>query len=437
MNIISKFVDLYKNQFILSRSFIVIGASFIGNIFAYLFQLITGRYLSTEDYGVLISLFSLSLILSMFTLFFMSGIPKLVAEIKDINYPTRISELFYSIFKINGLITVLLIIGMILARPLIMDYLKIHDPIIINAFIAMMGATTLFSFINPFIQGLMRFKAFAFLTFVGPVAKLAIALGIMLIGLGIAEIFSALAFAAVATGILSFFVIRKNITLDWNVFHKADIKTLTKYSIGTAFALIGLNFLNNNDVVLAKHYFDPDMAGIYSSVSVIGRIIFYGASPVAAVMIPICAEKFKKGEDFMKPFLIASGLALSLASVAVIIYTQFSELIVRILFGERYIAAAEYIGLFALFMLVYTMMYVFAWFLISISKFKLGALVLVASAIQYFGIKLYWNNSIEEIIYVSMFATGSVLLVYTVILGKMWWKSKGNKPSQSNINNAN
>lgn len=414
MKLIEKLSELSSRQFILSRSLMVIAASFTANIFSYLFQLISGRYFSKEEYGILVALFSLSGIIPLVVQFFVSGIPKLVAEIKDIDYPSRISSLFYTILKVNAGITLLILAAMMLAKNAISDYLNISDTRVMDPFIYAVAAGILTSFMTPFVQGLMRFKAYSFITLLTSITKLSVAIVVLYLTLQLKDIFWGLAITTLLMGLISYRILLKNINTNWKVNNKEDLSLLVKYSLGGALALIALNLVNSIDVIQVKHFFDAELAGTYSSVSIIGRIIFYAASPVSIVMLPICAEKFRKGENFIKPFLAAIGISTLICLTAVFVYTEFPHLIITTLFGETYLSAEPYIGLFAILMLLYTVLYMFATFLIATSKFKLSSLVILSALIQYVGIE-FFHEDIYQILYVSITSISVVLAIYFVI----------------------
>lgn len=415
MDLFKRLSVISSQQFLLSRSLMVIIASFAANIFAYLFQLVSGRYFSKEDYGILVALFSLSGIIPLFVQFFVSGIPKLVAEIKDINYPARISGLFYTILKINGGITLVILFLMLLSKNAVARFLNIHDTTIMDPFIFAVAAGILTLFMAPFIQGLMRFKAYSFITLLTAISKLAVAVVVLYFTLTLKDIFWGLTLTTLLMGLICYQILRKNLNLNWMVkIDREDLETLVKYSLGGALALIGLNLVNSTDVLLVKHFFDAEHAGTYSSVSIIGRIIFYAASPVAIVMLPICAEKFKKQENFIKPFLAAITVSAFVCLVATFVYFEFPHLVITVLFGSSYLSAEPYLALFAIFMLAYTLLYIFATFFIAISKFFLSSLVILSALLQIAGIYLFHEN-ITQVIYASIFAVSTVLIIYIVM----------------------
>jgi O-antigen/teichoic acid export membrane protein len=407
--------NLSNKNFILSSSIIVIIASMSGNVFAYLFQLLAGRYLSIEDYGRLTSLFSLSGIIPLVTGLILGALPKIVAEIKDIDYPKRISHLFLTLFYYSLSASIIITSILFLGQKNISSYLNIDDRNVIQSFSIAVGAGILVSFITPFLQGLLRFKAFSFITIITAFLKLCVILFIIIFELGVAGllkghgeiyngvyyIFIGLAITTIIIGFLTFILLRKNLKLSIEKIDYTDLKTLIKYSGFSALGLIGINLMQNIDSIVVKNLFDETTAGLYGSTTVIGKIIFYAASPVAIVMLPICSQKFKQGQNFVKPFALSLGIGLFISLCGAIIYTLVPELFINILFGGKYLAVSSYLPLYSLYMVIFTMMNFLTMFLISISKFKLSSLPLFASLLQFICLQ-FFSSSINEIIMYSI-----------------------------------
>src|SRR3990167_5423914 len=263
MSPFNKLIKLSQSSFLLSRSIIVVGASMVSNVFSYLFQLISGRYLSVTDYSILVSLFSLSVIIPLFVQFLTSGIPKLVAEIKDEDYPRRISTFFFSFLKLIIIIALLVFIGMYIFSGAIASYLNISNRALIVIFAVGISTGSIASSLPLFFQGLMRFKAYSFSLLISSFSKFLVAVSAVLFGLGLLQIFGGLAITSGILGIIFVIILQKNITSKTLKWGSGDVNTLLKYSFGASFALIGINLVYNLDVIQAKHFFDSTTAGIY------------------------------------------------------------------------------------------------------------------------------------------------------------------------------
>ncbi len=422
MNIFSSsFKERVKTEkFILTRSILVISASMLGNVFGYLFQIYSARYFKIEDYSVLISLFNLSGILLVFITFFTGGLTKLVAEIKDVDYPERISKLFLTLIKFHFTFSIVLLILMILCAPLIQSYLKINDLKLIYAFSFAIFAGNLVGFLPPMLQGLLRFKAYSLVSFMAAMTKFLVIVVVMYLQLYVFDVFIGLALTTLTMGLLSFLLLRKNLRIKKYEFDIDDFKKLIKYSLLSAIGMAGISVMQNLDVVLVKHHFDALTAGIYGSTTVIGRIVFFAASPVAIVMLPICAEKFKKSEDYIKPFLISIFISAGIAITISMMYGFAPKFIINVLFGSKYEGAIPYLGFYGFYMVAYTILNLLTVFFISISKFKYAALAIVAPIIEYIGL-LTFNKTLNEIITVNVVSC----LITIVLLGISFAKVLG------------
>ncbi len=408
-----------KHSFILSKSFLVVFVSLSANVFSYLFQFFTGRYFSVEEYGQLNSLFSLSGIIPLIVGIFISAVPKMVAEIKDQDYPHRISRLFFTLFYFESIVSVLTLIFLLIFSRSIGDYLNISDINLIKIFSLAVAAGVFTTFMTPFMQGLLRFKAYSFAIFMAAFLKLAVALSVIYFKLNVTSIFAGLAITTLIVGIIGVILLAKNITHRSRAITKVDFTKLIYYSMASSLGLIGLSLIQNIDVIEVKHFFDEATAGIYASTSVIGKMVFYAASPVAIVMLPICSEKYKKGENFIKPFLSSITIALLISSTITAVYVLFPEFVIKLLFGTKYLDVKDFLPQYAFYNLLYTLMYIAALFLISISKFKESSLPIFAAVLQYFGIKMLAHNP-SQVIYVSAASVFVVLLPLFFIIYRLY-----------------
>ena len=58
------------------------------------------------------------------------------------------------------------------------------------------------------------------------------------------------------------------------------------YMVGYMGAFTAYGLLSNADVVLVKHYFPADQAGVFAKAAMVARIVLFLPAPVAAAMFP-------------------------------------------------------------------------------------------------------------------------------------------------------
>lgn len=425
-NIKTLLLNQWKKQFLLSRSIIVITSAMLGNTFAYLFQIISGRYFDIEDYATLVALFSVSGIITLVISFLANGIVKTVSEIKDIDYPDRISSLFFSILKINLIIAFFAIFFFLIFKNQVASYLNIENSNLLIVFGFATGAAAIASQFLPFLQGLQRFKAFSALSVITAFSKFAVAGTVALLGLKLIDTFLGLGITTLLVALAGYLLLKKNIKTKFNTFDKEDLKLVIKYALGGFVALGAINLIQNVDVILVKHFFTKLDAGIYSSVVIIGRIVFFVSAPVGMVMLPIVSEKFKKGENTTKLFATAAGLTTLLAGTVSAIYWLIPGLVIKILFGHKYIVAIDYLPLFSIFMLVFSLLSLISFYFIAISRFKWASTPIIAAILQFIGISIY-HNDLYSVIYASIVAVSVGLIVSLIPIIQMGYKKDSNK----------
>ena len=410
-------------------SVFVIFSSLFSSFFSYLFQVLMGRALSVNDYGVLVALFSIFSIISLPYGFISPAITKIVSEIKDIDYPKGLSYFFYSVFRINFFIAFLLSFLPYLFRKYIADYLKISDIDLFVPFFLYLFSTLVFAINMAFLQALKRFKALAVEYFSVSFAKFITAILALYFSFSIGGTFGILALLTLFAGLIGYKLLLKNIVFSHRKFSKSNLNRIATFSVASSFTFLGITFLFNNDVLLVKHLFDSQTAGFYSSAAVIGRIIFYGVSPISMVLFPECAERFFKKQDYLNPLIKGSAAVFFLSMLGFVIMYFFPTYVVKILFGDKYINAVEFLPLYALYMVSYTMVSVLGWLLVAISKLKEGALALGVAAIQYFSVKYYFNNSVSQVLWVSIILTSLLLMAYVGFIWREYVDSKKVKNS--------
>src|SRR5206468_10254822 len=51
----------------------------------------------------------------------------------------------------------------------------------------------------------------------------------------------------------------------------------------------GQVLISNTDILLVKHFFAPDAAGLYCAIALVGRVVYFASWMVVSAMFPISA----------------------------------------------------------------------------------------------------------------------------------------------------
>jgi O-antigen/teichoic acid export membrane protein len=407
-----KIFQLVANPLISGSAIIFVG-SFIGNVFNFLFNLFMSRNLSVADYGVLASLVSLVVLAGMPAGAVLPTVVKFAAEYFAENEIGKIKGLYFKVGKIMLVTGTALFAIFTVFNKEIAGFFHINNP----GLVIIAGLIVLVSFLGTvngaFLQGKLMFGFITFINFLGAFLKLV--LGILLVFLGFKVVGAMWGFA------LSYMIpfVLASYPLRF-IFHKKTIishvhtKDLFTYGAPAAVALFCLTSFVSTDIMLVKHFFSPVEAGKYAVLSLIGRVIFFLTASISTVMFPMVVQKVTRKEKYGHIFLLSLFL-VSLPSVIItIFYFLFPQFAIGIFNKNKsYLDLAGYLGIFGVFISLYSILYVITNFFLSINKTKVAIPIAIGALSQVVLIWLF-HESFMQIILISL--TIVSLLLITLLL---------------------
>jgi O-antigen/teichoic acid export membrane protein len=109
---------------------------------------------------------------------------------------------------------------------------------------------------------------------------------------------------------------------------------------------VGQVVINNIDIILVKHFFAAEQAGLYAAVALVGRVLYFAAWSIVSAMFPISAaskDEENKVHVLLLPFMIVLLMSISF----IIVLALFPEFIIHLVVGEGFHYAAPYLSLYA------------------------------------------------------------------------------------------
>jgi O-antigen/teichoic acid export membrane protein len=176
---------------------------------------------------------------------------------------------------------------------------------------------------------------------------------------------------------------------------------------------IGQVIINNIDILLVKHFFPSDPAGIYAAVSQIGRLLYFAAwFGVVNAMFPVAAaakDEHRKSHGIGLPLLLVFGISIAFVLIA----SLFPHLIMGVIFGSRFVEIGWLLALYAVATGLYSLSVVFIAYEMSRRIANTGWLQLIFSAALVLGIGLF-HGSLREVIIVRMVLMAILLVLVAV-----------------------
>ncbi len=202
----------------------------------------------------------------------------------------------------------------------------------------------------------------------------------------------------------------KKYTNSKNVLNEQQKKLVFKFFILTAFYECTQIIINNSDILLVKHYFNNYDAGLYASLALIGRVVYFIAWMFVMLLLPTVVNKEKEGLPH-KGVLIKYVGYITLLSVSIVFVSYlFPELVVNLLFGKAYITIAPLLWKYALATSIFAISNVFAYYYLSIDQY-IPVIITGILGITQVLLIIYFHDSLHQIIIMQIIAMTILLII--------------------------
>jgi len=392
--------------------------SFLQNILRYFFHLILLRFLTPPEYGEFLSYLSLTYLLGI-PMGTIAGVAtKFVADFRGKKDDQSVNLFFYYLLKQISPITFSLGFILIIFSGPLANIFKAHSV----AFIVL-GVSMMINLYQTIIGSyLVAFQKFVMQTMLGFLSVIVtILLSILFIKLGFGATGAVL--GQLIAGILVTIIIFLNIKQ--SIYPKIVVKDSPQFSLSgfTGWSFIyalGTMSLMSSDILLVRALFDTHTSGLYSALSILGRMILFGLTPLIGLMLPLAAHRHS-ATGSAQTILIKLGAVISfLGFIGAGVFALFPSLIIRILSGAEYISAAPLLPVFAFSMMFFGLSQFLLSYLMATGRPKANVLLLLVTILQPAVIYLS-RSSISSAVWSQsylFFGLFFALLVYTTFVVK-------------------
>lgn len=381
----------------------VIGTN-IFNLSQMIYHFMSGRLLGAALYGDLAALISLVGVIGIIQIGINLTIIKYVASEKGDNEAHNFIKWIY---KKSILIGLLVMVIVFITAPYIGSFLNISNILFIYLLAPILFVTIILSTERSILQGLLKFDRYILSLFADAISKISLTLVFFILGYAL---YGALLGFLISAG-FGLWVAHTSLSkyLSGTVGRPPAISPLLKYSFIALVQGAALTSMYSTDLLLVKHFFSAKEAGIYAAFAILGRIVFFGTTPIIHVMFPVVAKRHNNGEKYQHI------LYLSLASIIIMIfaitalYFYWPSVFIGLLYGKSYLQGSGILWLFALFMGLLSVATLFTHFFMSIGKTE-GVLPLVIAALIQAVLIWYIHPNITTVVTISIGT--SALLVF-------------------------
>jgi O-antigen/teichoic acid export membrane protein len=356
-------------------------------------NVIFSHVLDPVGYGELTALFALSVVLAIPTGAAQTMIAERIAVYSEEGRRERVHYMVRHALAHVSVVAAAAGLVYLAATPLVVDLLSLrHEgvalalaPVIVLAFIQPLALGVL--------QGLERFIAYGLMLLAIAVSRVAFGVPWAALehgpggALGGQALGMLLVLGVVGWLLRGLIVGRGSGAATSGLKRRPDVRT-----VSASAAFVGFAVLSNLDLVLAKAFLSPHDAGVYAALSTIGKVLIFLPAAIAVVMVP-SAAKARAGEGSSARVLRMSALLVAgSTALAAIPAIAAPHLIIKVMFGAKYIAAVGGVLPMVFAGAGLAMTYLLVVYSVAISDRRWTYLLVCAVAFQVTAISLFHHS---------------------------------------------
>jgi O-antigen/teichoic acid export membrane protein len=389
----------------------------IGSIFVSLanfgYNIGVARMLGAADFSHAAAAVTILMLVSAITLAFQLVCTKLVAKEDTVEGKAAV---YQRLRKRAWTIGIGLGVFMLLASSALTAYLRLSSPRIIILLAIGLTIYVPLGVKRGGLQGTCRFKGLSWNMVAEATSKFALAIVLIELGFGVLG-----AVAAISASVVLAYCLPDGAKELRGLALPAKPAAIGEAMQAIVF-FVGQVIISNIDILMVKHFFRPDVAGLYAAIALVGRLLYFGAWSIVSAMVPVSAESKEEGRGrhlLALPLLMVTAMSV----VFTLVLATFPEVVFRSLFGTHFPTAVEGLNLLLSMNAAATGTYAIAVVLItyemSLRIANTAWLQLVVSGMIAVGIS-WFHSTLLEVIVVQQVLRLLLLLAVSYPFVKTW-----------------
>jgi O-antigen/teichoic acid export membrane protein len=376
------------NRLVRQNAVLFVGGM-IGGVGGFIYHLVAARLLGPAVYGEVASLVSVYLVGNGITYVITLVLARYAATLQAKGSDSALHHLMVRSSRLLILPSVVALVVFSALAPLGAEFLHLHSWV--PAFVMVLATVMIWQVGVPrgMLQGTQRFAALSVNLSLEMVIRTSL-VGILLVaGFGVTgSMVAIVAGAAIAYG-GGMYGLRDILAAPGELVR---MRTMAAFAVTAVVGTLGVLFLYNNDVILAKHYLGATDAGIYGGLNKIETIIFFGTLSVSQVLYPRVVEAIHHDTHPGRLLALSAAIILAMGLAALAVFAVAPKLIVTILYGERFLSAARYMVPIGLIGLTLSLINLLVYFFMAAHDRVFMPLLLAGVALEGVLIFLFHHN---------------------------------------------
>lgn len=401
-----------RNRY-LRHSLVVLLASMTVNAGNYAFHFVASRHVKPADYGELYALISVLSVFGVVTQSVTTVLVRLTAELNAVDDRDAVAALHGIARRVSCLAGIALVLLAANMRVQLAAFLKIGDPNVIVPWAIILGGSIAIPPIRSIAQGIQDFRVFSESTIVEGISKAVLGSVAIIAGFGITGALAGQALAVGGALIFTEYSVRRRIAVQVRRRLRLDTKRFIQASVGIVAASLGITVLTAADAILAKHFLSAHDAGIYSAVSLTGKVLLFAVGFVPLIILPKATDAAVRKAPVLPFVLVGVVCTGCFAAVCVLLYKFAPFQILHVMVGGHYEEAARYLVWYGLAMTFLALTNAVVSYKTAIHSFRFVVPVLAVASLEIVAI-VFRHSGLLQILQIVVVAQFAALLVCAV-----------------------
>lgn len=398
-----------------------------GGLLGYVLHIVTGRLLTTAEYGLFNAVMALFAVFSAALATLQMVVSRKVSDYRAVRDMASVRHFYFSIQGRALIAAVAMLAACAWFVPDVRDYLGAPTawPVWILGALLVLAVPVVLN--DAFLQGLQYFTWLSASVTLRVVLRIVFSVGLILLGFGVNGAVGGVALAFVAAWAITFVPLRGPFAAAG-----AAAPQTTHLSIKPAIPVLVANTafaaMTQLDMVLVNRYFPAHEAGLYAAASVLGKAVMFLPGGIAMAMFPMVAENQARERSSAALLAQAVGLTAVLCAGGALFYFLFAEWIVTTLYGPGYAGAGQVLKYFGFAILPMGLVLVAEYFLIAKGQIVFAYLLFASAPLQLAAIHFHHESLLTVVGIIGV----SGLLVMTAGYGFLfwtYWRSRAERPA--------
>lgn len=424
--------QLIKHPLFLGSLILVVGSNF-ANLLNLLYHPILGKMLGPSQYGELVAIISLLGLLAVIPASLTLVVVKHVSIAKN---NTEISSLIIWLRSKTLIISCVFSVFFLALTPIVLSFLKINNFLYFILIVISFLFSSQAILNRSVLQGLLKFKEMIISIAIENGFKLLISILLVYLGFRAGGAVAGFTLSAIIGWFITRFYLRHYKKENSS---KINFKHLIAFTAPVLVQSFSMTSLYSSDVILVKHFFPSYEAGLYGALTTLGKIIFFGAGPISAVMFPLVSHNQARGREYEKILMYSFSATLFLSICILAVYWFIPQSAVNLLYGSAYREASGLLIWSGVFMALFTFSSLLVNFHLSLGNTRIVYFTAAAAILQVTSIWFY-HPGLLTVIVISILITALLLcslLIYSSYKKRLFKNEKNlSSGNQLNIGNS-